>query len=205
MLSSAAGLIGEGIMSTQFGTVNETNVARFRSRLSGASIMAVGGSAWTVVAMIYWPYSPAWAIPAAIAVGIALLGVCMSRFLATRGIRSVRSPAAVAADKRTYRWFRVVFAAEVVGIAISAIVLANAGYPLWIPVAAALIVGAHFLPLARVFAAPIYYGTGAISVLGVLACLPIHDVATRLLCVGLTMTVVLWITSGLVLWRARQA
>lgn len=40
-------------MSTLFGTVNKANVARFRSQLTGASIMAIGGAAWTIVAMIY--------------------------------------------------------------------------------------------------------------------------------------------------------
>ncbi|MEW9573678.1 hypothetical protein ABQJ54_18140 [Rhodanobacter sp. Si-c] len=191
-------------MSMLFENVNEANVARLRSRLVGASIMAVGGTAWIVVALIYWQNTPAWALPTAIVVGVALLGVCIARFLATRRIRSVRSPTAAAADKRSHRRFLVVFAAEIVGIIVSANVLAYLGYPLWIPVAVALIVGAHFLPLARVFAAPIYYGTGTVSVLGVLGCLLIHDVAVRLLGVGLTMAVVLWITSSLVLWRTRQ-
>lgn len=88
--------------------------------------------------------------------------MCVARFLKTRGIHSVRSPAVLATDKRMYRWFRIVFAA------------------------------------------PIYYGTGAISVLGVLACTLIRDMPVRLLCVGLTMAVVLWITSVLMLWRMRQ-
>lgn len=191
-------------MSTLSGTVNEANVARFRSGLAGAGIMAVGGAAWTIMAMIYWPDAPAWAIPAAIVVGLALLGVCVARFMKTRSIHSVRSPAAAAADKRSHRWFLVVFGAEIAGIVVSANVLAYLGYPLRIPVAVALIVGAHFLPLARIFAAPLYYGTGAISMLGVLACSLIHDMPIRLLSVGLTMTVVLWITSVLVLWRTRQ-
>lgn len=191
-------------MSALFENVNETNVARFRSHLVGASIMAAGGAAWTIVAMIYWPNSPAWTIPATIVVGIALLGVCIARFVKTRGIRSVRSPAEATVDKRRHRRFLVVFGAEIVGIIVSANVLAYLGQPLWIPVAVALVVGAHFLPLARVFAAPIYYGTGAISVLGVLACSLIRDMPVRLLCVGLTMTVVLWITSVLRLWSTHQ-
>lgn len=191
-------------MSMLSGNVTETNVARIRSRLRGASIMAVGGTAWVIMALIYWPTTPAWAWPATLAIGLALLGSCAARFMKTRGIRSVRNPAELAADKRMYGWFRIVFAAEIVGIAVSAIVLNYLGYPLWIPVTVALVVGAHFLPLARVFSAPIYYGTGAISVLGVLACSLIRDMPVRLLCVGLTMAVVLWATSWLVLWRMRR-
>lgn len=184
--------------------VTEASVARTRSRLVGTGILAVGGTAWCIVTMSYWPYSPAWSIPVAIAVGAALLVFCLVRLLATRGIRSVPSPAEAAFRKHAYRWFRVVFAAEIALCAASSIVLANEGHPLWIPIAIALIVGAHFLPLGRVFRVPLYYGTGAFCVLGVLASLPVSYFGTRLLCVGLAMTFVLWASSGLALWHTRH-
>jgi hypothetical protein len=73
----------------------------------------------------------------------------------------------------------------------------------WIPIAVAVIVGLHFLPLARVFEVPLYYWTGVLSVLGVLGCSLIRDAGMRLLCAGLTMAAVFWLTSLLLLLQAR--
>ena len=67
----------------------------------------------------------------------------------------------------------------------------------------AIIVGVHFLPLAYLFEVPLYYWTGVLSVLGVLGCLLIQDVYTRLLWVGLVMAAVLWLTVVLLLLQTR--
>ena len=73
----------------------------------------------------------------------------------------------------------------------------------WVPIAVAVIVALHFLPLARVFEVPLYYWTGALCVLGVLGCSLIRDAGTRLLCAGLIMAAVLWLTALLLLLKAR--
>ncbi|MFK2877266.1 hypothetical protein [Rhodanobacter hydrolyticus] len=190
-------------MSLLLGKVDETNVARTRGILSGATVLGAGGAAWCFAALLNWNARSAWAIPGAMVATIALLGLCAARLLATRRTRSADDPAASAAGKRAGIWFGIIFGAEAALIAISSVLLARGGLGLWIPATAALIVGIHFLPLARVFAAPIYYGTGIFSVLGVLACLLIPDMALRLLCVGLVMAAVLWVTSWLLLWRTR--
>jgi hypothetical protein len=90
-------------------------------------------------------------------------------------------------------------------IGICAMVLARLGLSIWIPVAAAVIVGLHFIPLARVFEVPLYYWTGLFSVLGVLGCSLIRDAGMRLLGTGLTMAAVLWLTAVLLLLQARLA
>lgn len=190
-------------MSMLLGNVNETNVARTRGILSGASILGAFGAFWCLTALLNWDARPAWVIPAAISISIALLGLCVVRLLATRRIRSTDDPVAAAAGKRAGIWFGVIFGTEIVLIAASSVVLGSIGHALWIPIAVALIVGIHFLPLARVFAAPIYCGTGIFCVLGTLACLPIPGINLRLLCVGLVMAAVLWTTSLLLLWRTR--
>jgi hypothetical protein len=83
-----------------------------------------------------------------------------------------------------------------------AALLARAGLSIWIPIAVAVIVGLHFIPLARVFEVPLYYWTGVLSVLGMVGCSLIGDAGMRLLCAGLTMAAVLWMSALLLLLRA---
>jgi len=63
----------------------------------------------------------------------------------------------------------------------------------------AVIVGLHFLPLARWLPARPYYLTGAVLVALGLAGLGVSDPATRLLSVSIAAACVLWITSAAVL------
>jgi hypothetical protein len=67
----------------------------------------------------------------------------------------------------------------------------------------ALIVGLHFLPLARVFAVPLYSWTGGGAILLVLVCAFIPDASLRVLLLGLGMGVILWLSAALVLYRTR--
>jgi len=101
--------------------------------------------------------------------------------------------------------FGIVFAAESVLIWLCATLLAHLGLNLWIPIAIAVIVGLHFIPLARVFEVPVYHLTGALCVMGVLGCSLIHDANVRGLCAGLTMATVLWLTAILFLLQARTS
>jgi hypothetical protein len=114
-------------------------------------------------------------------------------------------PAAAAKGKRAGILFGIIFGLEGGLIALSSALLARSGHGDWIPVAAGMIVGLHFLPLAHVFEMPLYYGTGALSVLGILGCLLIHEVGLRLLGVALVMAGVLWLTTLLLLIRTRPA
>lgn len=75
---------------------------------------------------------------------------------------------------------------------------------LWIPIAVAIIVGVHFLPLAHVFDVSLCYWTGALCVLGVLGCLLVPDVNTRLLWVGFVMAGVLWLSVAVLLLQTRH-
>jgi hypothetical protein len=67
-----------------------------------------------------------------------------------------------------------------------------------------LIVGLHFLPLAKVFKAPIYCWTGAVMTLGVLASLaiPVGEVRNLVACgiSGLS----LWATEAVILWQYKH-
>ena len=142
-----------------------------------------------------WRARPGWSIPAGCVVTIALLALCVMGLIASRKIPSIDDPAAAAKGKRAGMLFGIIFGLEGGLIALSSTLLARYGLGIWIPIAAAVIVGVHFIPLAFVFEVPLYYWTGVLSVLGMLACSLVHDAATRVLCAGLVMAAVLWLLS----------
>jgi len=132
-----------------------------------------------------------------------LLILCVARLWALRNIPSIDDPVEAAKGKRDGMIFGLIFGAEGALIGLSSALLARFDYGVWIPIAAALIVGLHFIPLARLFKVPLYYWTGGLCILAVLACSLIRDAGARVLCAGLSMAAVLWLTSILLLLQTR--
>lgn len=180
-----------------------STVGHLRGSVAGAAILTLFGFAWCIIALGAWPARPGWSIPAAVLASIALLGLCVLRLIALRNIASIDDPAAAAKGKRAGMLFGIIFGAEGGLIALCATLLGRAGLSSWIPIAIAIIVGLHFIPLARVFEVPLYYWTGALTVLSMLGCSLIRDAATRQLCAALMMAAVLWLTAVVILLRAR--
>jgi hypothetical protein len=180
-----------------------SSLAHVRGCVAGAAILTLFGSAWCIIALAYWAARPGWSIPAGLVATIGLLVLCMVRLVALRNIPSIDDPAAAAKGKRAGMFFGIIFGAECGLIALCAALLARAGLSSWIPIAVAVIVGLHFIPLARVFDVPLYYWTGSLCVLGMLACSMVRDAATRLLWAGLVMAAVLWLTAVVLLQQAR--
>jgi hypothetical protein len=180
------------------------NVERFRGMVGGAAILTLFAAFWSIVPLANWAARPSWTVPAAVVVTITLLAISATRILATRGIKSLDDPIAAAQGKRAGMWFGIIFGLEGLLIALCSIMLAHEHLELWIPLAIALIVGLHFIPLARVFDVPLYYGTGALCVLGVFACTLIGDAGLRVLYTGLTMAAVLWGSVVLILLQTRN-
>ena len=108
-------------------------------------------------------------------------------------------PVAAAKGKRAGIFFGIIFGLEGGLIGLSAALLSHAGLVDWIPIVAAVIVGLHFIPLARLFEVRLYYWTGTIIVIAMLACSFIHNAQVRSLSAGLVMAAVLWFSSALVL------
>jgi hypothetical protein len=173
--------------------------ARMRGIAGGAAILTLFGGLWCIVALAFWPARPVWGIPLASAATFLLLVVCVVRWMAAAKLPASHDPAAAAKGKRAGILFGIIFGLEAALIALVSAWLARSGLGDWIPVAVALIVGVHFLPLAYIFEVPLYYWTGGLSVLGVLGCLLIHAMDLRLLCVGVVMAAVLWLTTVLLL------
>ena len=178
--------------------------ARMRGFVGGAAILTLFGGLWCIWPLAAWPERPAWAIPTACAAIFVLLLLCILRWIASARILESEDPTASARGKRAGILFGIISGLEGGLIALASALLARSGLTAWIPWAVALIVGVHFLPLAYVFKAPLYYWTGALSVLGTLVCLFIHAGAMRTLCVGLVMAGVLWSTTLVILLQTRS-
>jgi hypothetical protein len=180
-----------------------STVAHVRGCVAGAAILTLFGSVWCILALALWPPHPVWSVPAGSVATVVLLALCVMRLVALRNIPSVDDPVAAAKGKRAGMLFGIIFGIEGGLIWLCATLLARLGLDIWIPIAVAVIVGLHFLPLARVFEVPLYYWTGALSVLGVLVCSLIRDPGVRVLCAGLTMSAVLWLSAIWLLLQAR--
>ena len=179
-------------------------VAHIRGLVGGAVILTLFGSFWCIIVLASWRARPGWSIPAGSVVTITLLALCAMGLIASRKIPSIDDPAAAAKGKRAGMLFGIIFGLEGGLIALCSTLLTRYGLSIWIPIAAAVIVGVHFIPLAFVFEVPLYYWTGVLSVLGMLACSLVPDAATRVLCAGLVMAAVLWLTVVLLLLQTRS-
>lgn len=176
--------------------------ARMRGIVTGAMILTLFGGLWGILALAFWPARPRWGIPSACAVTLALLILCVLRYAASAKMPDSHDPAAAAKGKHIGMLFGITFGVECGLIAFGSALLGHYGLGYWIPVEVGIIVGAHFAPLARIFEAPLYYWTAALCVLGIVGCLFIRDVGTRLLCVGLVMAGVLWLTAVVLVVQA---
>jgi hypothetical protein len=101
-------------------------------------------------------------------------------------------------------WRRFGWISGIEGAAIFAIVavLNIVRRPNAIAPAIAILVGLHFLPLAAVFNAPLYYGAGILGCVIGLAGFMISDPPLRSSFVGLSFGLMLWVTSAMVLLQS---
>lgn len=132
--------------------------ARQASRAQGAMFFCVFGGAWLVL----WAHD-AFKQPL---VAYALIGAATLLFF-WLALRVYKVHAAALKDepkspetRRRSRRFHLVNAGQWVLVIVVANVLANTGLIAWVIPAVIFIVGAHFLPLAKLFEYPPHYVTG---------------------------------------------
>ena len=130
------------------------------------------------------------------------IGIAISGLMAALGWRRRGQPATLEERKRRGRMIGIASAVEGAAIFAAANVLVKLGRRDLIAPVVAIIVGAHFLPLARWFPAPIYYFTGALLVAIGVAGAMVQDLPARILTVGLGAARALWLSCGVVLLRA---
>lgn len=143
-----------------------------QSRASGIFFLSIFGAIWGLVGTNL--LSGIGRISADILIGLVTLAFFV---IGIRLIRSARklsdtvTPEEVAEDKRIRTWFGVVFGVELVLIMLVVLLLPKIGAGRLLSPGIALIVGVHFLPLARLFSARVYYATGALLILVALVAL----------------------------------
>jgi hypothetical protein len=167
--------------------------------VSGAVIMGFFATIWWIVGMRAAGHAPGivYLVPLTIAI---VLGA------AARRVAKAPHPASDAADQA--RRDRLVgWASAGEGLAlflVAGIVLPSTGHREATVSAVALIVGVHFLPLARWLPAPRYYLTAvALMALGAIG-LWIPEARTRITLVSAGAAIVLWATAAAALRRAAR-
>ncbi|MGG4170040.1 hypothetical protein ABEW00_21560 [Rossellomorea vietnamensis] len=180
-----------------------------RGTASGVLFMAVFGTLWSytgVMGLQGWG-SP-WLLIVALAVGLALVIGGFSLISASKGYPKGTSIHSGNDGRKMRKWFNIIFAGEGIAIGIAIAVCNAVGHTENIQIVIAIIVGLHFLPLARLFRVKIYYYTGILlCVVPVVTWLFIpetlmvsgHELNTYMSVVGLASALILWVTS-LAIW-----
>lgn len=133
----------------------EITANQFRGRAVGAYFLAGFGALWMLLSLYVWEdLTP---LPVlAIASGACLLALAGLMLM-----RVARRFPLAPEDPRVRRAFRTVNAAQWIVIFAVCSLLNRFGLGIYTPTAVALIVGAHFFPLARLFRYPLHHVTGA--------------------------------------------
>lgn len=177
---------------------------RLRGLAAGAFILTGFGGFWVFVVLLAWVARPRGLLFLAVLVAAGLALASVWRFLAAARAPNPDDAEAARKGRASGVVFGVLFGVEGALIGVGAVVLAGLGFGQWVPFFAALVVGLHFLPLARVFSVPLYAWTGGVlSLLAVgCACLPVNP-SLRLRALGLTVGATLWLTATAALVKTR--
>jgi Family of unknown function (DUF7010) len=170
----------------------------------GALIVAMFAGVW-----LYWGLSlaNAFTVPRGVAVGvveIVLLGGGMYFIRTGRALRRRYPPLSKSARRSVSKWFWMVVIAEVVLILIAVNAAAALHRPELIPESIAIVVGLHFLPLAKVFHAPPMAYIGSAIVVWCIVCWILFRGDALGAAAALGTGALLWISCASALLRARE-
>ncbi|BCJ48236.1 hypothetical protein GCM10010168_25960 [Actinoplanes ianthinogenes] len=184
-------------MSAESHTVNRRN-----GITQGVFVMTGFGLFWAILAATG-------VSPAAAAIGLAVPAVATAIAVLVVALRWAAESVARGTTRRVAEHSRQVFTLVNVGQAVLILIavfgLVRAGHPGLIPAAVCLVVGLHFLPLARVFDVRTYLATGAlliaVAVVGAVVYAAASDDALVRVVVGLPAAIALWTSSLLIARR----
>lgn len=170
----------------------------------GVLVMTIFGAAWAIVGITGLvpggaARTAAAAGAAAVAVAVAVVSLRWRSRPAPSGARGRR------VSPRAGQSFVLINIAQTVAIVVAVFALVKAGRPELVAAAVCLVVGLHFLPLARIFDVAPYRWTGTLLILAALAGTAAFGygapAATTVAVVTLPAAAVLWATSLLVAHR----
>jgi len=174
----------------------------------GAAVMFGFGIVWLLIGLLRGRGAPAW-----LRLLLLFLGAVLGTALVNLNLRVAHlphetasiSPQQAATDREIARHFYLIFGAELAAIFLAVVVLKLLRCPDYIFAGIAFIVGAHFIPLASLFKAPVYYTTGTIGCLIGLVGFLIPAAELRQKIVGLSFGLLLWATSAWIIWLGLSA
>ncbi|KKI91897.1 hypothetical protein WQ54_12260 [Bacillus sp. SA1-12] len=176
--------------------------AALRGTASGIFFMAFFETLWAYTGIMgLQGWGIPWLLIIAVAIGSVLYisGVFLLR--ASRELPNQVQTTAVRYGKRTFFWFNIIFAAELLAIAITVVICQAARHTELIPIVVAFIVGAYFLPLAYLFQVKVYYVTGGLlCLLAILTFLFVpekitlgeHEILSFMSLTGIGSAFILW-------------
>jgi hypothetical protein len=160
-------------------------------------VNSVFGSAWMVWAAVFVPAARTAALTGVTVVAILLVGWAVSCVRVARRYRDSTGDRQRWASIAPLFWINT--AAEWVLGAGAVIALAHFGRYALIPQFLGVIIGLHFLPLARLLRAPRYYVMGTVMILFVLASVLVPEGSLRnvIACAGIGLP--MWVTAVVIL------
>jgi Family of unknown function (DUF7010) len=171
----------------------------------GALFVAMFAGVW-----FYWGLLlvNALTMPRGVAIGVVeilLLGAAAHLIRKGRALRKQFPPSSETTRGSASKWFWIVVIAEVALILIAVNIAANLHHPELIPALIAIVVGLHFLPLAKVFHAPSMAYIGSAIVLWCVVCWILFRGNALGAAAALGTGALLWIACISGLRRARKA
>lgn len=175
----------------------------FKGRAIGALVCGFFGSCWMLGAVHFGQITNA-----ALLVALALVAVVSVVWPIVQLVRARRLPYSTRGGQRwsdvsKFYWTLVVI--EWGACIVASNWLSRIGRPELISQAVGLIVGLHFLPLAKIFRAPIYNWTAAAMVLGVAASFAVAPGDLRNIVASGVCGLALWATEAEILCQDRFA
>lgn len=171
---------------------------------NGAVIIALMGSGWALIGL----YHHVVALVCILSIPILLIALGI-KFIRTgnrlRSREALPTATEIAAERSLQKRFIWIFAGEGIAIFLAVNVLAKIGKSFFLIPTIGIIVGLHFLPLARVYGRPLFYWSGAVQILFcvITGFVRRSDPAGLNIITALGMAIILWATMFIVLMRAR--
>lgn len=178
-----------------------------RSRGIGAFVGTLIGGGWMAYGLLWFPDIVRFFVGLVGLVAVVILMAASRQLVASARNLPASNAAAQSTNRRVWTLFWINFVVEIALLNVAIALLADpAMHVYWIP-AISLVVGLHFLPMARFFSVPSYWVCGAvmIGVAGTTTLVLRSDVASPELYAAaeaLINAVILWSTAA---WGIRTA
>lgn len=196
--------------------MSETVVSKaaVRGTASGVLLMTFFGTAWAGIGIGgLRGWGNPWLPITAIVIGILLFVCGYTLIRSSQGLSSDSNKSGMQRSRRIGMWFNIIFGLEFILIAVAGAICGSINHFEYFFPVMALIVGAHFLPLAYLFKVNAYYVTGVLlCLLAIVTMLFIpvnvhlwnHEILAWWLFTGFGSSLILWVTCVMIWLTGRR-